>query len=104
MFGASLIPVKPAKGTGKLKYGNVTMSRNETREGEDAEMENTVAQVSSQSGMEVWWLTRFRGYKVESISLEPREGLFGRISYKPRWRLRIHTSSPPGRGSSNTLI
>lgn len=43
--------------------------------------------ITTDSRLRVWWLTRFRNFRVDMHSQEPRERFWGQIQYINRWRL-----------------
>jgi len=43
--------------------------------------------VETSSKLKVWWLQRFKGYAVKSVTRRPRTAPFGRIVYESTYRL-----------------
>ena len=39
----------------------------------------------TESALKVWWLTRFRGYRVITVRQVPKESAFGGIRYMRKW-------------------
>lgn len=37
------------------------------------------------SATRLWWLTRFRGYRVITVRQVPKNTLFGQVRYSKRW-------------------
>lgn len=45
--------------------------------------------------LRVFWLTRFRGYKVSSLHRLPKESTFGELYYKNSWVLVKRSDDGP---------
>jgi hypothetical protein len=45
------------------------------------------AQQPTTSRFVAWWLTTFRGYRVDRKVLEPKQGIFCNMAYKTTWWL-----------------
>ena len=44
-------------------------------------------QIMTTSRFHVWWLTRFKGFRIVETSRRPKLSLFGMTSYVSTWRL-----------------
>lgn len=44
--------------------------------------------VKTSSSLRKWWLTKFKGYKVETVADHPNGYVLGRVKYTRTWVLR----------------
>ncbi len=60
----------------------------------------TEAPIRFDSRFRVLWLVHVRGYRIYSMSEEPRSGPFGRLGYRRHWWL----AAPEGQAAPKTPI
>ena len=51
--------------------------------------------IETGSAMRVWWLSRFQGCKVTEVRMKPQAGMFGHVSYRKVWVLKLREDEKP---------
>jgi hypothetical protein len=62
---------------------------------EELKAKNT--DVMTKSRIVASWLTTFKGYRIKRRGMEPRPGLFGRMTYSNTWHLEASRREPASR-------